>query len=155
MLFPRSEPSWGELAASPSPTGSTELIGSSVPNRCSHTAETCYLHGHSAYRGGSELKVYPVLDWLGFLCDSKVNLPNKLRSELKWGCGENCIQMLHEGLFLNNFLSLQSRPFTSPWKQLASADGCVWVDQWREDLKHYLWRGGSCVKQDSRMRCKC
>lgn len=54
-IFSRSEPSWGELAASSS--GKTELIGWSVPNRHSHAAETWYPHGYSAYRGGRWLKV--------------------------------------------------------------------------------------------------
>lgn len=47
------------------------------------------------------------------LCDNKVNFPKKLKSELKWGCGEKCIQVLDGGLFLNDFLSQQSKPVTS------------------------------------------
>lgn len=84
-------------------------------------------------QGGSWLKVCPVVSWLvglGFLCDSKVNFPNKLKSELKGGCGANCIQVLDVGLFLNYFLSPQSRPVTSQWKQLAG--GCGWVEQWEQ-----------------------
>lgn len=82
---------------SPTSSGKTELIGWSVPKS----------HGISmsaAYREGSWLKVLFVC-----LCDSKVNSPYNLKSELKGGCGKNCVRVLGRGLFLNYFLSLISR----------------------------------------------
>lgn len=45
-----------------------------------------YLPECSAYREGNWLKVLFVC-----LCDSKVNFPNNLKSELKRGCGKNCV----------------------------------------------------------------
>lgn len=84
---------------SSSPSGKTELIGWSVPS--SHGISM----GAVLTGKGSWLKVLFVC-----LCDSKVNFPNKLKSELKGGCGKNCVRVLGGGLCIDDFLSLRSRP---------------------------------------------
>ena len=62
-IFSRSEPSWGEVTASPSPSGKTEPVGWPVPHRRSRAAGMRQPHGHSADRAGSGLKVYPLGGW--------------------------------------------------------------------------------------------
>lgn len=113
------------------------------------TQKPRYLHGCSAYRQGSWLKVFVCL------CDSKVNFPNNLKSELKRGCGKNCVQLLGRGLFFNGFLSLRSRRVRRQWKRLGVLrDVSGWSSESRvlallPSSVHPVWS----AKQDDRKRC--